>query len=111
MKTVKVGPSRPPDGTMSSPSAVINARILAWGPVLVTGGTVRESFVAGKASVSITITPNVPGDLGQGLSVLEQKLVAAANATQAPGTKIEVKVEPLAMLGLQAAGEVLGPAA
>ena len=75
------------------------------------GGTVRESFLAGKASVSIIITPNVPGDLGQGLSELEQKLVAAANAALAPGIKIEVKVEPLATLGLQAVAEVLGPAA
>jgi len=96
---------------MSSPTAVIHARILAWGPVLVNGGTVRESFLAGKASVSIIITPNVPGDLGQGLSELEQKLVAAANAALAPGIKIEVKVEPLATLGLQAVAEVLGPAA
>jgi hypothetical protein len=95
---------------MNSPTAVIHTRILVWGPVLAQGTGVREKFDAGKASISIIITPNVPGDLGQGLAVLEQKLVAAANAAQAPGTKIEVKVEPLAMLGLQAAAEVLGPA-
>jgi hypothetical protein len=94
---------------MSSPAAVIHARILAWGPVLVSGTEVRETLSAGEASISVIVTPNVPGDLGRGLSVLEQKLVAAANAAQAPGTKIQVKVEPLEMLGLQAAAEVLGP--
>ncbi len=96
---------------MSSPASIIHARILAWGPVLVTGSEVREKFAARKASISIIITPNVPGDIGQGLSVLEQKLVAAANAAQSPGTKIQVKVEPLETLGLQAAAEVRGPAA
>jgi len=94
---------------MSSPAAVIHARILAWRPVLGGGSDVREKFVAGKAGISIIVTPSVPGDLGRGLSVLEQKLVAAANAAQAPSTKIEVSVKPGDRLGFQAAAEVLGP--
>jgi hypothetical protein len=96
---------------MSSPAAVIYERTRAWRPVLAGGSEVREKFVAGRATVSIIIRPGVTGNLETGLRTLEQRLVAAANAAQVPGVKIEVKVEPLETLGLAAAAEVLGPAA
>jgi len=95
---------------MSSPASVIHARVEAWRLVLAAGGTVKEKLPAGKASVAVTVLPNVAGDLDQGLRVLEQRLIAAANAAQSPGTKFSVEVSPTDLLGLSAAAEIRGPA-
>ena len=95
---------------MANPAKVVHGRIEAWRPVVAAGGTVKERFTAGRARVAVEVLPNVAGDMHKGLIALEQRLVAAVNAAQAPGTKFSVEVKPTELLGLSAVAEVRGPA-
>ncbi|MEO0077938.1 MAG: hypothetical protein ABIK86_02950 [candidate division WOR-3 bacterium] len=94
---------------MSCPASAIHSRIEAWRKVLAGGTTVKEKFTAGAASVAIVILPDAAGDLNQGLTVLEQRLVAAVSAAQSLGTKFEVTIKPTELLGLSPTAEVRGP--
>ena len=96
-------------GKMSGPEAIVHERVAKWRPMLLSGQPVKEMFPAGKAQVSADVRTGAPGDVNQGIRVLEQRLVAAVNAAQESHFVTEVRVRPDENLGLNAVVKVSGP--
>ncbi len=92
----------------ASPAQVVHKKVRAWTPALLAGLEVRDSFTAGKATVSAVVAPDVPGDIDRGIAALDRKLAAAVTAVQGSAAKVAVTVPPEEKLGLRAAAEVRG---
>jgi hypothetical protein len=89
-----------------SPDAIVRERVAKWCPILLAGGNAKEMFRAGKAQVSADIRTDAPGDVDQGIKVLEQRLIAAVDAAQESHFVAEVRVRPDEKLGLNVDAKV-----
>lgn len=93
---------------MSSPEAVVRERVAKWRPILLSSGNLKDVFEAGRAEVSADIRTGLPGDVNQGISAFEKRLVDAVNAAQASHLVTEVRVSPDEKFGLNAVAKVAG---
>ena len=78
---------------------------------MTSGGEVKDSFKAGKATVYVDLLPIAYGDADKGFEALETRLIGAVEAAQSPKTEIKVSVRPTESLGIMANAVVRGPAA
>jgi hypothetical protein len=93
---------------MSTPEAIVRARVAKWRPVLAGGSRIDDRFPAGNANVDAIIRPGLYGDQTRGIAQLEARLVAAVNAVQGTSSAIDVRVRPDEELGLDAVAKVTG---